>query len=122
MKLLLDQGLPRSAAAILREYNLDAIHVGEIGGARWADIEIIRRAREDGRVIVTLDADFHAILVLSGVKSPSVIRIRIQALRGEELTRLVLMVVDRCNEELKNGAMVTVQEGRLRVRLLPLVS
>ena len=122
IKLLLDQGLPRSAAALLRQSNLDAIHVGEIGGARWADIDIIRKAEEDGRVIVTLDADFHAILALSRATHPSVIRIRIEGLRGDRVAIIVHAVIERCNEELKSGAMVTVQENKVRVRLLPLIS
>jgi predicted nuclease of predicted toxin-antitoxin system len=33
MKLLLDQGLPRTAAELLRTAGVDAIHVGEIGYA-----------------------------------------------------------------------------------------
>ena len=31
MKLLLDQGLPRSAAELLRQKGLDAVHTGECG-------------------------------------------------------------------------------------------
>ena len=59
MKLLLDQGLPRSAAALLRDVGIDAIHVGEIGLQIAEDTEIIQRAREEEQVVVTLDADFH---------------------------------------------------------------
>jgi predicted nuclease of predicted toxin-antitoxin system len=58
MKLLLDQGLPLSAAALLRDAGIDTLHVGEIGMSEAEDAEIIQRAREEGRVVATLDADF----------------------------------------------------------------
>ena len=44
MKLLLDQGLPLSAAALLRDAGIDTIHVGEIGMSEAEDAEIIQRA------------------------------------------------------------------------------
>ena len=87
MKLLLDQGLARSTATALREVGFDALHVGDIGMAEALDAHIVERARIEGRVIVTLDADFHAILALTGATSPSVIRLRIQGLRGAEVAR-----------------------------------
>lgn len=43
MKLLLDQGLPRSAASLLSQRGVDTIHVGEIGMAAAADTEILVR-------------------------------------------------------------------------------
>ena len=46
------------------------------------DVEILERDRQDQQTIVTLDADFHALLALSGAISPSVIRIRIEGLRA----------------------------------------
>ncbi|MBI5443518.1 MAG: DUF5615 family PIN-like protein [Deltaproteobacteria bacterium] len=44
MKLMLDQGLPRSAAALLREKGHDAVHVAEIGLAAATDAEILAEA------------------------------------------------------------------------------
>lgn len=44
MKLLLDQGLPRSAAARLRDVGIDTIHVGEIGFSAAKGAEIIQKA------------------------------------------------------------------------------
>ena len=64
MKLLLDQGLPLSAATLLRSEGIDTIHVGEIGMSEAEDVEIIQRAREERRVIATLDADFHTLHIL----------------------------------------------------------
>jgi len=82
MKLLLDQGLPRSLAALLRQNSVDTIHVGEISLATASDEEILQHARTDQRIIVTLDADFHALLALAMAAEPSIIRIRIEGLRA----------------------------------------
>ena len=78
MKLLLDQGLPRSASSLLTQQGLDTIHVSEIGMWAAEDSEIMQKAQADNRVVVTLDADFHSILALNNFSSPSVIRIRIE--------------------------------------------
>ena len=86
MKLLLDQGLPLSAAALLRDADVDTIHIGEIGMSEAEDAEIIQRARVEERVVATLDADFHALLALDEAISPSVIRVRIERLRAQSLT------------------------------------
>jgi predicted nuclease of predicted toxin-antitoxin system len=122
MKLLLDQGLPRSAAALLCEAGIDAIHVADIGFSAADDTDILQRAQEDKRVVVTLDADFHALLALTEATSPSVIRIRIERLRAQALTNLLLTVVGQCEEDLEQGAVVTVEPNRIRVRRLPLVN
>ena len=83
MKLLLDQAVPRSAAKLLREANFDTLHVGEISMSAAEDVEILERAREEKRIVVTLDADFHTLLALNDATEPSVIRIRIQRLRAQ---------------------------------------
>ena len=74
--VLLDQGLPRTAAGLLREIGWDAQHVSERGMSQAEDVAIIEVARQEGRVVVTLDADFHALLAVSGAQGPSVLRIR----------------------------------------------
>jgi len=121
MRLLLDQGLPRSAADLLSEAGIDTLHVGEIGYSTAEDTEILSRARTEDRVVVTLDADFHSLLAHSGATSPSVIRIRIEGLRADPLARLLQTVCAQIQEDLSHGAVVTVQSGRVRVRRLPLV-
>lgn len=121
MKLLLDQGLPRGAAGLLRERGVDVIHTGEIGYATAQDAEIVERARIENRVIVTLDADFHSLLALSGAFGPSVIRIRIERLKAIALTRLLQRIVSEWSEELEIGVLLTVQSDRIRVHRLPIL-
>lgn len=122
MKLLLDQGLPSSTAVLLRETGIDTIHVAEIGLSAAEDTEIVEKAKEEGRVIVTLDADFHALLALSAATSPSVIRIRIERLRAQALTELLITIISQAEADLEQGAVVTVEPSRIRVRCLPLLT
>lgn len=121
MKLLLDQGLPLSAAALLCDLEIDTIHVGEIAMSEAEDAEIIQRAREEERVVVTLDADFHALLALQDALTPSVIRIRIERLRAQALAELLQIVIAECEVGLEEGAAVTVEPSRIRIRRLPLI-
>jgi len=96
MKLLLDQGLPRSAVSSLLRVGIESIHVGDKGLAKASDAKILDFAREGGWVVVTLDADFHVLLVLSGASGPSVVRVRIEGQRSEELASLLVKVAEIC--------------------------
>lgn len=84
IKILLDQGLPRSAAELLRQQGWDALHVSDVGLAAASDQTILNQAEQQGRTVVTLDADFHALLAVSGASAPSVVRLRIEGLKGSD--------------------------------------
>ncbi len=68
-----------------------------------SDKEILGRALVEGRAVVTLDADFHTILALENASGPSVIRIRIEGLRGPELAALVQRAMEACRMTLRAG-------------------
>jgi predicted nuclease of predicted toxin-antitoxin system len=121
MKLLLDQGLPRSTVSYLMKQKIPCTHVAEVGLADASDAAILDYAREKGRVVVTLDADFHTLLALAGATFPSVIRIRIEGLRAEILAKLLTSVLEICERDLAQGALVSVTETAVRIRHLPLL-
>jgi predicted nuclease of predicted toxin-antitoxin system len=77
MRLLLDQGLPRSAVKHLRAAAVDAEHVGDLGMHAATDAEILQEAMKRDAVVVTLDADFHHLLAASHATSPSVVGVGI---------------------------------------------
>ena len=82
IRLLLDQGLPRSAVRLLGDVGWNVVHAGDIGMARSSDSDILDYARRERRVCVTLDADFHAHLAVSGAARPSTVRARLEAVNG----------------------------------------
>jgi predicted nuclease of predicted toxin-antitoxin system len=120
MKLILDEGLPMRAAALLRESRIEAQHVLELGLGGASDQAVLDRAARDLAVVVTLDADFHQILATTGADRPSVIRVRIEGLQGRALADLLLTVLNQSSSELEAGAVVSVTSHRLRLRRLPI--
>lgn len=119
IRLLLDQGLPRSTAELLRQDGWDVLHVAECGLSEAPDSQILKNAEANDRIVCTLDADFHALLAVSGATGPSVVRIRREGLRGPELASLLKQVWSRIAEPLKTGALVTVTDRAIRLRRLP---
>lgn len=91
-----------------------------MGLSRATDEEIIEYARSEKRICVTLDADFHAILALSDEVAPSVIRIRIEGLKGKELAALLQTIWPRIAEHLDIGSLVVITERTVRIRRLPI--
>lgn len=119
MKLLLDQGLPRSAAGLLRARSVDAVHVAERGWSANSDVMLLDAAQREGRVIVSLNGDFHDWLAVSRAAGPSVIRIRIEGLRAEALVALITNVLAATGDRLMSGSLVSVSADSIRVRSLP---
>ena len=112
--------MPRDAATILREAGCDCVHVGEMGMSQAEDGEIISWARDHQRAVVTLDADFHAELAVSGASRPSVIRLRIQGLDGPTVAKLVKAIVSEHGSALLRGCMVSAKARKTTVHYLPI--
>jgi predicted nuclease of predicted toxin-antitoxin system len=119
-RLLLDQGLSPSAAIILRQDGFDAIHVSELGMEKADDVQILERAREDERVCITLDHDFHSHLALTGQGRPSVVFLRVQGLDAQGQADLIRSVYITCEYILAEGAAVSADHRSIRLRRLPL--
>lgn len=88
--------------------------------ATSTDIEILDQAVERNAFIITLDADFHSLLAMSGTQQPSVIRIRIEGLKGDRIASIIQQVIESARDEIVAGAAITVTPANIRVRRLPI--
>jgi predicted nuclease of predicted toxin-antitoxin system len=120
LRVVLDQGVPRDAANRLREVGYVCTHVGEIGMSTATDREILAFAEGQRAIIVTLDADFHTIIAVSGLSTPSVIRLRLQGLNALAITAIVEEVFSSFAGQLERGCLVTVKTKKITCRMLPI--
>jgi predicted nuclease of predicted toxin-antitoxin system len=98
------------------------VQVEEIGLQGASDEAILARCVVDGRICITLDADFHRILSFTGAAQPSVIRIRMQHLRAQASADLIVRILHQVGSELLEGIAVSVNATNIRLRRLPLHS
>jgi predicted nuclease of predicted toxin-antitoxin system len=119
-RILLDQGMPLTAASILRGLGWDAVHVRELSMQQAADADILECAGRESRVIVTLDRDFPQILALTAAKRPSVVLIRQQRLRGAAVAELIQSLWLEHEATLDHGCVLKTGARGARIRLLPL--
>jgi predicted nuclease of predicted toxin-antitoxin system len=71
-------------------------------------------------VVVTNDLDFSAILAASAGSTPSVVQIRTQDLISDATVSVVAKALEVHREDIERGALMSIDEGGTRVRLLPL--
>jgi predicted nuclease of predicted toxin-antitoxin system len=95
------------------------LHVGECGLSSAPDGAILDFARRHQYSVCTLDADFHALLALSGAAAPSVIRIRREGLTASGVADLLQAIRPKVQAALERGAVISVTDEALRFRYLP---
>jgi predicted nuclease of predicted toxin-antitoxin system len=120
MKFLLDMGVSPSAVDFFQRLGHQATHLQQQGLHRLSDSEILEKAREEGCILLTHDLDFGDLLAASGASLPSVVIFRLRNMRPEQVNRHLLKILSQYPEALERGAIVTVTEGRARIRRLPL--
>ena len=121
MKFLADAGISPKTVAFLNAAGHDAVHVRQIGLQRASDADIVRRARQEGRVVLTFDLDFDLILALGVADSPSVVIFRLSDETSTSVNWKLEAVITERRAELEQGALILVEDGRYRMRPLPIL-
>jgi len=120
MKLLVDMNLSPRWVNLLTEAGIEAAHWSELGPVNAPDSEIMDFAKANGYVVLTHDLDFSAILSATHGDKPSVVQIRAADISPDAIGRPVIDALRQMTSELDDGALLTIDPKRTRMRLLPL--
>jgi predicted nuclease of predicted toxin-antitoxin system len=80
----------------------------------------MRWAADHGHVVLTSDLGYGAILAATQRRRPSVVQIRADVLVPAAIGVAVLAAVGQAAAELREGALLSVDAARSRLRILPL--
>jgi predicted nuclease of predicted toxin-antitoxin system len=120
MKILIDMNLSPRWVQWFADAGWEALHWSKVGSPTASDREIMVWARENGYIVFTHDLDFSALLATTQREGPSVIQVRTQNILPEGIGTLVITALKQYQHELEQGAIVTIDPQRARMRILPL--
>ncbi len=120
MRFLADMGVSGRVVEWLRAAGHDAVHLRDQGLQRLEDGRIFTKAGSESRIILTFDLDFGEILAHSGGQIISVVLFRLNNTATPFVIRRLQTVLTDAAEVLQSGAIIVVEDGRYRIRRLPL--
>ncbi|HKX40391.1 MAG TPA: DUF5615 family PIN-like protein [Burkholderiaceae bacterium] len=120
MKLLVDMNLSPRWVGLLTAAGIEAVHWSAVGAKNAPDAAIMAYALAHDFVVLTHDLDFSAILAATQGEKPSVVQLRADDVSPDVIGRQVLIALRQTEVELREGAVITIDPNRTRLRVLPL--
>ena len=112
MKFLVDESAGLAVSRRLKQMGFDAVSVIELmRGA--ADEEVMRKAIEENRVIVTNDKDFGWLAAF--YKPPGVILLRLEDEKTENKVKMIMHIVTKYRDAIL-GRVLVASEKKIRIR------
>jgi predicted nuclease of predicted toxin-antitoxin system len=120
MKILVDMNLSPQWCQALQQEGWEGIHWSAVGDPKASDRVIFDWAIQNGYLVFTHDLDFGAILASTQSLAPSVIQLRTQDVMPDTQLATICDVLRTFEQELIQGALISIDRVRSRVRILPL--
>ena len=119
MKILVDVSLSPGWLRIFERVGIEAQHWAFVGKVDAADRMIMNYAEQHGFAILTHDLDFGIMLFETGALGPSVIQLRSKDVHPDAIGSMVVSALREVEDKVEEGAVLTIDVNRIRLRLLP---
>lgn len=120
IQILADMNISPRTVQALRSDGWTARRVSTPLSDDATDKSILTYASETGQVVCTQDLDFSALLAVTGRARPSVGTLRLSNTAPQFVTDRLLDVLPTVADDLRQGAVVLIEDHAVRVRSLPL--
>lgn len=116
MDFKIDENLPVETADLLRQVGYDAITVVEQHLEGASDSDVISACQEEGRALITLDADFADILAYPPAQFPGLIVLRLHRQDKPHILEVLARLTPLLSSEPLEHRLWIVEETRVRIR------
>lgn len=114
MKFLVDAQLPRRFANWLKEAGHDALHTLDLPSKNHTpDSELVTRAMQEGRIVISKDADFVQSFIITG--EPRLLLISTGNISNAELEKIMRANMGRIESAFASGRFVEITRDALVV-------
>lgn len=120
LRFVADMNISPLTVAALAADGLDIVRVSSLLPVNASDQNILDLARQQGRVVITQDMDFSALLALGGHDRPSLVTLRLLDTDPAVVTQRLRQVLPQVEAALRRRCAVTIEDHAARVRQLPI--
>lgn len=120
IRVLVDMNLSPRWTMALSEYGIEAVPWSSVGPPAAPDRTLFAWAAANAHVVLTCDLDFAHLLALTGDTGPSVVLLRARDTSPEALSVRVASLILQHAQALRAGAILSVDEAKGRIQILPL--
>ena len=121
MRLLANLYIAPRTVQLLRSLGHDVLRVTDLLLVTASNETIVERAAQDERIILTQNLDMTAIIALLRPQYPSLVTLRLSSVRIEFVNTILQRTLPILEQDLLQGAFVTIEDSRVRLRRLPLI-
>jgi predicted nuclease of predicted toxin-antitoxin system len=112
IKIYLDQMLQAHIARVLRDEGFDVLRVSEAGQSRADDEQVLKKAIDDNRILITLDEHFGDWAILPLSSHPGVIRLKANPTTSDNILRILLPFLRRLFPDKIENHLVILSSSR----------
>ncbi|MGG6269661.1 DUF5615 family PIN-like protein [Leptolyngbya sp. AN03gr2] len=106
---------------VFEQNGIEAVHWSTVGHPGEIDQVILAWAKARQYIVFTHDLDFGTLLAATQADAPSVIQVRTQDPLPSRISTIVLSALQQFQQQLEEGALVTIDAAKAKVRVLPIL-
>lgn len=120
MQFLADMGISMVTINWLRSLGYNAIHLIEERLHKLPDDLILKKAKEEKRILLTCDLDFGHLLFESQEDSPTTIIFRLEYQTPLNHIHKLTRLFDEHLDEFRSNCIISIDDNKIRFRSLPI--